>query len=100
MYAEHDRPTDALPTYAKPNVASYAEWNGVSYAEWNRVSYASGTGCPMQSGTGCPMQSGTGCPMHSPIMGPTYVHLLFFPTFKYTKKKITHHKHVHSMASI
>ena len=36
MCAEHDRPTDALPTYAKPNGISYM------YIAWHH----------MQSGTG------------------------------------------------
>ena len=79
---------------------SYAEWNGVAYAEWNRVAYAEWNGVSYAEWNGCHMQSGTGCHMHSPIMGPIYLHLLFFPTFKYTKKKTTHHTHVHSIASI
>ena len=43
------------------------------------------------------------CIVEQGVINGLHMHSLisyFFPTFKYTKKKTTHHKHVHSMGPI
>ena len=107
----HDRPIDGrciayiykaqwgFICIVEQGVLCIVEWGVLCIVEWGvlcRVEW--GVICRVEWDVIYIVEQGVICIAQK--MGPTYVHLLIFPTFKYTEKKTTHHKHVHSMASI